>query len=376
MDRRFSVQQLAWAAIIGLSIVEAGAAIGHESARYFWDLASYVEALDTPFPYRDQRTFPFLYPPFAKDVFWLMRSHLFELMTIGYVAAAAFFLWSYSQLQAPRKYEWLFAMTAVGGLGIVSIQSGNVAILLNLSLLGLCYQAALGAGWATALLPIAIALGALMKPQFIVYFGLLLVVERSPKAAVGKIVAGCAAVASVYLLYMWGRPFDWNEYVQAVTKRAVVEKDFAWGPAGFVKRWSDSNAAFGISYVAGLAIFGGLALLAWRNYGRDRIVTVSLAFIALTFANPRVPLYDIYTVAIALGACCAIITDRRDMLAWPFAAVVAYNVLPWMITEFARTPGAWPGVLLDLQIGHLLALLVPLLILALPNRSTTRAVAR
>ncbi len=358
------MQQIAWLLVLGLSIVEAGAYIGNESARYFWDLASYVEALDSPFPYRDQRTFPFLYPPFAADLFWLARSHLFELMTIAYVAAAAVFLWSYSQLHIARKFEWLFAMTAVGGLGIVSIQSGNLAILLNFSLLAVLYRAASGSGAAIAWLPVVIAFGALLKPQFIVYFGVLFVVERSPKSALGKIVAGCVAVAMVYGLYIFFRPFDWNEYVQAVTKRAVVEKDFAWGPAGFMKHWSDSNAAFLASYLIGLAVVGGLAAMAWRTRRNDPIVAASLAFVVLTFANPRLPLYDIYAVAIAVGVCCAVASQRDEVIVWVLIAVLACNAIPWVIREFTRTPAAWPGVLLDLQIGHLFGVLVLLATLA------------
>ncbi|MDO8678446.1 MAG: hypothetical protein Q7R30_07770 [Acidobacteriota bacterium] len=73
----------AWRIAAIMSVVEAGAYIGNEAARYFWDLASYVDALDTANPWRSEKSYPFLYPPFAADLFTLARSHLFELLSIG-----------------------------------------------------------------------------------------------------------------------------------------------------------------------------------------------------------------------------------------------------------------------------------------------------
>lgn len=80
-----------WRIIAVLSIIEAGAYVGTEAARYFWDLTAYVAALDTDHPWRFADPYPFLYPPFARDLFTLARSHLFELLSIAYVAAAALF---------------------------------------------------------------------------------------------------------------------------------------------------------------------------------------------------------------------------------------------------------------------------------------------
>ncbi len=67
----------------------------------------------------------------------------------------------------------------MGGLGVVSLLSGNVAILINLTVLALALRAAMGKPMALQLLPIAIGFGALIKPQFALYLGLLLCLERS-----------------------------------------------------------------------------------------------------------------------------------------------------------------------------------------------------
>ena len=130
----------AWRIIAILSVVEAGAYVGTEAARYFWDLTAYVEALDSVYPYRFDKPYPFLYPPFAADLFTLARSHLFELLSIAYVAAIAWFLGTVARLNIRRRFEWLFAITAMGGLGVVSLLSGNVAILMNLTVLALALR--------------------------------------------------------------------------------------------------------------------------------------------------------------------------------------------------------------------------------------------
>lgn len=350
---RWGGRDAMWTLVAVLSVVSAGAYLGNENAHYFWDLKSYVDALDSPLPYREQRTFPFLYPPFAADVFTLARSHLFELMSIAYVAAAAFFVWTYSQLRAPRKVEWLFAMTAIGGLGIVSLQSGNLSILLNLGLLGGAYQAAMGQRLAINALPLLISFGALLKPQFAIYLLLVPIVENSWQSAASKIGAALLGIGVGYGRYMVWRPADWNEYVQAVTKRALIDKDYAWGPSGFIKHWTESNAAAVIAYLSGLIVVTLLTFRLWnRAPGLAKPAVLSLVFIALTFANPRLPLYDLYAAAIAFGVVAAYIASSPV----PLACALAVNIIPWVIKEFTRTPSAWPWWLQDLQITHYIGL--------------------
>src|SRR5438552_2192845 len=120
-------QATAWRIIAFLSIVAAGAAVGDERPRepsqYFWDLSSYVTALDADNPYKADAFFAFLYPPVAADLFKLTRSHLFELMSIAYVGAIVAFLAAFGRLEMPRRLEWLLAITAMGGLGVVSLKT-------------------------------------------------------------------------------------------------------------------------------------------------------------------------------------------------------------------------------------------------------------
>jgi len=375
-------ERLAWRIILALSVVGAGAYIGNESpaleySNYFWDLTGYVLALQSEFPYRTAETFTFLYPPVAKDLFGLARTHLFELMSIGHVAALAFFLHAYSRIPAPRRWEWLFAITAMGGMGVVSLQSGNVALLMNFTLLGVAIGAALGNEWSRLALPIVIAAGALIKPQFALYLGLLPFVERSRRMAVIKMLAAGGAVVLVNALYVVFRPFDWNEYVQGVITQTAVKRDFGWGPAALGTHLSGAFIAPYIAYVATLILAAALCVAVWRTTvkaGRTvpAVAMVALAFLVLTFANPRVPLYDLFAAAVAAGIACSFAADARRVC-WTLVAVLAINLVPWTIEEFTRNPAAWPWWAKDMLFGHLGGIIVLLIVLSRAGLQDVRA---
>ena len=356
-----------------LSVVGAGAYVGNESpaleySHYVWDLTGYVLALQSEFPYRTTETFTFLYPPAAKDLFGLARTHLFELMSIGHVAAIAFFLHAYSGIPASRRWEWLFAIVAMGGMGVVSLQSGNVALLMNFTLLAVAIGAAAGHERSRLALPIVIAAGALIKPQFALYLGLLPFVEPSRRTAVIRMLAGGGAVLLVTALYVVVRPFDWNEYVQGVITQTAVKRDFGWGPAALGTHLSDAVIAPYIAYVATLVVAAAVCVTIWRTSvkaGRPvpTVAVIALAFVVLTFANPRVPLYDLFAAAIAAGIACGFAAEARR-LSWALAVVLAINLVPWTIEEFARNPAAWPWWSKDMLFGHLGGVLVLLIVLA------------
>lgn len=361
-------QQASWRLVTVLSIIAAGAALGNERAQYFWDLTIYVASLDSPFPYRFNEPYPFLYPPLAADLFRATRSHLFELFSIAYVGAIAWFVTAFGSLNAPRRFEWLAAITAMGGLGVVSLLSGNVGVLMNLGLLALLIQAAEDRAWARTMLPVAIGFGSLIKPQFALYLGLLPLIDHAWRSAIVKMAVVMVVVAMVYGSYMVLRPYDWNEYVQAVIVRTTVVKDFGWGPAAYVMRSWNTTAAALAADAAALALVSALAFATWKTSMRSgqqvpRVVVACLGFVVLTFANPRMPLYDMYAAGLALAVCGAY-ARRTTVLPLILAVMLAINLVPWTIANFARSPAAYPGWLSDLLFAHMLGLVSVLIALS------------
>ncbi|HYE85253.1 MAG TPA: hypothetical protein VEA16_02770, partial [Vicinamibacterales bacterium] len=208
--------------------------------------------------------------------------------------------------------------------------------------------------------PVVIGFGSLIKPQFVLYLGLLLAVEHSRSMAIAKGAVTALAAAVVHGAYYLLRPADWNEYAQAVVKRTVVERDFGWGPAAFMMHFSQSSAAGAAGYLLALAIAAALAYVAWRKRVAAAVpdsaaFVAALAFVVLTFANPRIPLYDLYAAALAVGVCCALSEDDRR-LPLVLAALIAAGLLPWLIANFTRAPTTYSWVTTNLLHFHLLGI--------------------
>ena len=188
-------------------------------------------------------------------------------------------------------------------------------------------------------------------------WGLLPLVDRSRLAAVVKIAAVVVAVVGVHAGYSLLRPADWNEYVQAVMNRTMVEKDFGWGPSALIMRFNASNGAAFAGYLAGLLIVIGLSYHGVRRSARaaqtvSPTAIVSLAFVVLTFANPRVPLYDLFAAGIALAICCGL-TGHAAGMPWVLLLAMTVNFVPWLIANFAAAPAAYPWWVRDLLVTHL-----------------------
>ena len=278
------------------------------------------------------------------------------------------FLSRFSRLEMPQHLEWLLAITAMGGLGVVSLKTGNVAIVMNLTLLALLFDAAMGRDRSRLLLPVAIGAGALLKPQFALYLGLLLVIERSRGVAVLKIVATGLSVAAVYAGYIVFRPAAWSDYVAGVINRTMSEKGTPGsGTAALFMHLNETTTAALAGFAVTLAAVCALAYIAWQQPVRKGLAVplvplACLAFVVLTFANPRVPFYDLYAAGIALVICCGFAARRE--CAWAMALALAINLIPWLIAEFARTPTAYPAWTMDLLITHMAGLGLLLLSLA------------
>jgi hypothetical protein len=93
------------------------------------------------------------------------------------------------------------------------------------------------------------------------------------------------------------------------------------------------------------------------------VPVVALAFIVLTFANPRVPLYDLFAAAIAAGIACSFAADAQR-LSWALVIVLAINLVPWTIEEFTPDPAAWPWWAEDMLFGHVGGIIVLLIALS------------
>jgi hypothetical protein len=217
----------------------------------------------------------------------------------------------------------------------------------------------MGRSRSLQLLPVAIVVGALIKPQFLLYLGLLPVLERSRKTAAIKMLAAALVVIGVHASYMVLRPNQWGDYVTGVADRTMMQKDFGWGAAALSMHFTGSTTAALAGFAGGLLLVTALAYIAWRRSTRlglpiSPVTLTCLAFVVLTFANPRAPLYDLYAAGVALCICCGLAAGVEG--AWAMAVALAINLVPWLIANFARNPSAYPWWTRDLLITHITGL--------------------
>jgi hypothetical protein len=88
-----------------------------------------------------------------------------------------------------------------------------------------------------------------------------------------------------------------------------------------------------------------------------------LGFVVLTFANPRMPLYDLYAAGTALSVCGAY-ARRTTVMPLVLAGMLVINLIPSTIANFARNPAAYPAWMSDLLFAHLLGLVSVLIVLS------------
>jgi hypothetical protein len=110
-----------------------------------------------------------------------------------------------------------------------------------------------------------------------------------------------------------------------------------------------------------------LSYVAWQKAVRSGthvplVSAACLAFVVLTFANPRLPLYDLHAAGIAVAICCGIAgraANSRGMV-----VALAVGLVPWLVMEFTKTPLAWPWWTRDYLVAHMAGMAVLLIALA------------
>jgi hypothetical protein len=107
-----------------------------------------------------------------------------------------------------------------------------------------------------------------------------------------------------------------------------------------------------------------------RGHLPPKPAAISLLFLALTFANPRMPPYDVFVALLALAVACAY--SASTALPRLLAGLLAINLVSWVIDEFARLPASWPWWMQSSQVGHLLTIVVLLAALSRSSFVTQR----
>lgn len=360
---RSSVDRLVWFSILVLAVLQVGVHLGNRfGSDYLWDLYVYVRAADDVQPYRTDERLLFVYPPFTLDAFRQVGTHLFETMLVAYTAATVWFAQEYAQLAIRRRGEVLLAALGLGGLGVVTLKSGNLTGFMHLALLAAVLRSLrrseLGSsGWLYL-----VTLFSLVKPYFVVY-GLLGLVVAPGRAR--RELARFAGVASagtgVYALYWHFRPDDMRAFVRAVEWQAFTHSDFGSSPFGQLLTITGSQVAAFTGYIVVAAGMAALALWAagWSEPtdARQRLTRLMLGYAVLSFTNPRVHAYDLAPVVLCL-LVAGVAAGGGSAVPIAALAALAMNAVPPAIYNFAARPFETPYLLREATLWQLLGVAV------------------
>ena len=282
---------------------------------FFWDYWVYQGAIaalragaDPYAPGAMQRFgveegYNFTYPPIALDILKplaaLNPTALMWAYAILFVALALWLLWLLTRTIGSAFSPFERACALVAGIaaftmaGTIAISSANLGVILNaIALTGLIYAIR-----SRSYLPffLAVVLCSSIKPFYLQFLIVPLLVNREGWAYILKSGAAAVAAVAVYLAYHYFSEARFASWTMSITDQSIVQGVLGENVFGFARH-------LGAGSIEALAIHGlfCLAMLAMAMGFKDSDdrVRLSVALIAASFLNPRMMMYDVQIAAV------------------------------------------------------------------------------
>lgn len=355
-----------WLVTGALSLVLIGvraAALPRENL--FWDQQAYVRALGDFLqggnPYRADVAFPFVYHPIVLAVFSLFGSQLARVLSVASVAMAAWFVVTSASLPVADKGHLLLAASAIGGFGVTSVASGNITTPLHFLLIAVVIAAATsGEPSRIRRLTLLLVGLALIKPYFLAYAILPVVLARSRSRAIATLGASAVALALIVFGDYLARPALSRAFLDALSQ-LVVRGDLGIGVFRFLTHHGYSSAVSMIGHLAVVAGAGAVTAGAFTYCHADgvrdlRLMRALLVYFVCTLLNPRMQVYDVFPALVCLLFCCGLVVRGRMLTMSAAALALLATAIPSAIEQFARDPEAWTPLLRNDLLPQLTAL--------------------
>lgn len=287
----------------------------------FWDFDVYRRAVTDLVlgynAYRPNEPLPFLYHPVVLHALVPLDRFLgLENAFIGlYMAALLIFLWGSGKIrqdQLSRDSGWhdkafmAAAAFSFGGLGVLSVMTGNITFYMHLALIGsvLIYLHN-RKGWQWLLVLTLFFCALLVKPYFLLYALPLFLIGRSTSRSILLLSISILFAVWVYLLFWIFDKAHSMQFVQALRTQLASKGDLSISFFGLAKHVLPVDQAMKIHLA--LAAILGLAVLFLRRLtariaapGGNDAALFLLAYAAMTLCNPRMKEYDLIPALLCL----------------------------------------------------------------------------
>jgi hypothetical protein len=288
---------------------------------FFWDLAVYRRAvadyhrnLD---PYRSDVFFPFVYHPLVLRLFVLLNSIAPLRVSLPLLEAAALgsFAFEFVRSRLPvelpgqgRKRMILAAAAAgaFGGIGVPALMSGNVGSFMHFALIAsLLHSRRVPSGPSVYLTYGLILLFALIKPYFLIFLALPILLSESRMTAVACSAAAVLVFAAAWLAFDLFRPVEFSHFIGALQSATLGSHDVGYTFFGcFAGMINNSLLALALHAVVSSLLIASVLLLFENRYGRAAEISpwIFVTYLLLTLANPRMKDYDLFPALIGFIA--------------------------------------------------------------------------
>ena len=301
-------------ASLGFLMIAAYLVHKYRGGDFFWDLQIYLEALSTRRAGGDSygalNSGRFVYSPLVLRFMSLIEAWLAPLLVVAYAGLGVAFL----TLKEGRFFllALFLSVFCFFNFGFaVSVQTGNITTVVHFAVL-LVALASFSRG--PGLFLGVVVLAAIIKPYFLSYLLLGLVIWPMQWRYLLASVAAVAAVVAVFGLQRVLLPVEFDQFVSSLQAQALGNgdgpgRDVGRAPYYFLGSFLGKEIGL-VLHVACVALLGGLFVLYQSRIGKlmpdhDRTMLLFwFALIVCILINPRMKVYDWWVLQ---AACCAVL---------------------------------------------------------------------
>jgi hypothetical protein len=307
----------------------------------FWDFEVYRRAvLDVALglnPYRTDVKHCFVYHPVLLDIFVLFDYlNLKAVLGTFYIAILMAFCSTFPRLKE-HAFELLVSV-AFGGFGALAIGTGNLTLYLHLALLSVFFLSLKKDSFFYSY--IVILLAALIKPYFLAYLFIPLLVQKKIfRKDLAVLALGTTLLIGVIVFYNLNAPDQIHSFLSTLTYQTVTRHDF--GLSFFNWAWLATRNIFAATVAHFFISSALLVLIFYHRFKKTRFSNLSnlnvllLSYIVMTILNPRMKQYDLFPALICLFTFCRNIF-KEFTLRYIAVALIAVSV-PTAIFTLIKT---------------------------------------
>jgi hypothetical protein len=309
-----------WLAIAALALLGLAVFASNGSKHgILWDLSVYRRAVADYHanvdPYRTNVYFPLVYHPLVLRLFVLLNAVLPLKLSLLSLEWAAFAWFVFELVRTPVRLEGhgnapepkilaIVAAGAFGGIGIPVLLSGNITSFMHLALLASLLRSKRIVSLGSAFTPYALlCLFVVIKPYFLVYLALPVLLCANKKTALLRSVAVVAIAAVAWFSFDWLRPTEYAHFIQALRYATLDKGDLGYSFFGFFNKLTYNLVlALALHAVACVLLLAAVLFLLAGRYSRDGafVPSLFLVYFVLTLVNPRMKDYDLFPALIGL----------------------------------------------------------------------------